>query len=140
MFVLVILKAEVLVLSDSSDWGVLIAEKLGLRSRVPFRPIEERQAAVAVVMASSGYPYGEGEKDPEKLSLSALELKDAKVFAAAVGASEDDHLLTGRGRVLTVVGSADDLDEARKRSLRAVQSLSQSFKNAQFRKDIAKNV
>jgi phosphoribosylamine--glycine ligase len=89
-------------------------------------------AAVAVVMASGGYPdeYGTGY---EISGLGVLD-EDALVFHAGTAQGEDG-IVTSGGRVLTVVAMGSSLAEARAKVYRNVQRI--HFTKAYYRRDIA---
>jgi phosphoribosylamine--glycine ligase len=100
-----------------------------------FRPIPTPQrSAVAVVLASSGYP------GPHKTGLPIEGLDnlpdDVLLFHGATRRNEDDRLLTGGGRVLTVVGLDAIPDLARARAYAGVDAI--SFDGVHVRRDIGK--
>ena len=136
-------EAQVLAVNDKRDWGEIIADKLGFD--VPGFDANKGQAgdrhSVAVVMAGEGYPY---EKPKEKVSpfkeqLFANEGSDTAVFGASV-LKENDQLLPGGGRVLTVVQTAADFQTAREEAYERVKEISQTWPKVQFRNDIALRV
>lgn len=90
-------------------------------------------AAVAVVMASGGYP-GDYTTGYDIAGLGALE-DDVLVFHAGTTLGEDGRILTNGGRVLTVVATGSSLAEARAKVYRNVQRI--HFTNAYYRRDIA---
>ncbi len=90
--------------------------------------------AVGVVMASGGYP-GSFEKGFPIEGLDD-EIPDTFVYHAGTAAREDGRIVTAGGRVLTVVGMADDFEGARKKAYARAATL--SFKGAHYRKDIGK--
>ena len=86
-------EAEVLAVYDDRDWLALIAAKAGLdvpTSAVTAAkaPITHGESAVAVVMASAGYPYGDKAEVAANLDRRMFELgaRDVKCFASAVRA------------------------------------------------------
>ncbi len=88
-------------------------------------------AAACVVMASKGYPEGyekgfEITKDPDC---------EAEVFVAGATLS-DGKLLTSGGRVLGVVATADNLENALAKAYKNVEKV--HFDNAFYRHDIGK--
>lgn len=136
-------EAEVLALADDTDWGMVIAEKLGLKaSEQAAKPSAAHGAAVAVVMASAGYPYGEGERNPQRVPLEKFTDDSAHVFVAAVGDLDKNNnaLSTGRGRVFTVSAKGSSLREARDKAYQKVESMAGVFSDAQWRRDIAEGV
>jgi phosphoribosylamine--glycine ligase len=91
------------------------------------------QAAVAVVLASDGYP------DDPKPGVSIGGLADAEATGALVfhagTALRDGRLVSAGGRVLDVTGIGDSVAEAREQAYAAVEQI--HFPGAQFRHDIA---
>ncbi|MEK7246937.1 MAG: phosphoribosylamine--glycine ligase [Chloroflexota bacterium] len=91
------------------------------------------EAAVAVVMASGGYPddYTTGY---EISGLGTLE-DDVLVFHAGTALGDDGSVVTSGGRVLTVAAMGSSLAEARAKVYRNVQRI--HFTQAYYRRDIA---
>ena len=87
-----------------------------------------RSSAVAVVMASKGYPR-EYEKGFE-INISEL---DCTVFHAGTKA-EEGRFYTSGGRVLVCVGISNDLISAKEKTYRCVEKIECS--NLFYRKDI----
>ena len=94
------------------------------------------QPAVAVVMVSHGYPgaYRTG------YAIAGLDDGDeadaALVFHAGARLDNDgETVLTAGGRVLTCVGTADSVQDARQQAYRRAHRI--SFEGAYFRRDIA---
>ncbi len=87
-------------------------------------------AHVGVVMTSGGYPgkYHTG------LSISGLD-EAGLVFHAGTSVNEDGEILTGGGRVLVVVGSGEDVSEARDEAYANVGKI--EFEREYHRGDIA---
>jgi phosphoribosylamine--glycine ligase len=113
--------------------GVLRAAARGkLAELEPLR--WRRAAAVAVVMATDGYPDSPRCGDV----ISGLDLvaegPDTFVFQAGTALDGPD-LVTSGGRVLAVTAVADDLETARARAYAGTYRI--SFDGAQFRTDIA---
>lgn len=84
-----------------------------------------------VVLASEGYP--KSYKTGEKISGIADVDDSANVFHAGTK-FEDGDLVTDGGRVLSVVGSGDSLEEAIKNTYAEVKKI--SFDNMYYRSDI----
>lgn len=124
-------EAQVLTLSDPRDWLRMI---LG-------HEVEEypSRVAVATVLASGDYPYGEGEKVEHRLMVDTTD-ENLKIFAAAIAEGKDGSIVTKSGRVLTVVGVADTHAEARRLSLERTAALQLAMPTLQYRKDIAVHV
>ena len=89
-------------------------------------------AAVAVVMASKGYPEGSSKGD---VITGVDDVVEADVIHAGTALS-DGQLVTAGGRVLAVTAFGDDLTQARERAYRGVAAI--RFQGAQWRTDIAK--
>lgn len=110
-----------------------------VEGRLDSLPVEwDRQAHVGVVMASGGYPsaYQTGY---EVRGLE-LEQEDTQVFHAGTTLRTDGgapRVVTSGGRVLTVTGRGDSLEDARARAYRRVVSI--SFQGAHYRRDIGAN-
>jgi phosphoribosylamine--glycine ligase len=90
-------------------------------------------AAVTVALASGSYPEGRDTGSPITGVEQAEEL-GAVVFHAGT-AMRDGQLLTSGGRILSVTGLADTLEEARSRAYEACERI--SFPGVRFRRDIA---
>jgi len=93
----------------------------------------DNNACVGVVMASGGYPGSYKTGFP----ISGLDDidKDILVFHAGTKAGKADEVLTGSGRVLTVVATGRDLAAARKKVYKNISRI--SFEGCYYRKDIA---
>jgi len=92
------------------------------------------RAATCVVMASGGYP----DKYEKGKLISGLEeagkIDDAIVFHAATLKMQDGFHTNG-GRVLSVTGLGDTLEESVKKAYEAVEKI--SWEGAHYRRDIA---
>jgi len=93
-------------------------------------------AAVAVVMASAGYPESARRGD----AITVGELPDGVDViqagtALGVGDQGEDELVTAGGRVLAVTAVGANVQEARDRAYQGVSAI--SFVGAQWRTDIA---
>ena len=90
------------------------------------------EAAVAVVIASGGYPGPIQSGEP----IGGLDdvPEDVLVFHAGTRRTDDGRVVTAGGRVLNVVGFGADLASARERAYAGVERI--SFAGAQFRRDI----
>lgn len=89
-------------------------------------------AALGVVLASGGYP----EKFEKGFVITGTdeEEKDTFVYHAGTALNEQGQLVTNGGRVLTVVGIAHDLAEARNKAYARAEKI--HFKNEHHRNDI----
>ena len=92
------------------------------------------QASVCVVMASGGYP-GSYDNGKEISGLHLLKNQDGISVFHAGTKSADGKVLTNGGRVLGVVASGGDIEEAQKNVYEAVSKV--SFDGAHYRRDIA---
>ncbi len=86
-------------------------------------------AACCVIMASAGYP----EKYESGFEITIPAALDGSVYVAGAKLS-GDKLLTAGGRVLGVIGTADNLGDAIKCAYSNVSEI--SFENAFYRHDI----
>ncbi|WHX31314.1 phosphoribosylamine--glycine ligase [Brevibacillus agri] len=89
-------------------------------------------SAVCVVMAAPGYPgdYPKGKR----IDGLAQTTEGVTVFHAGTKQT-DEGIVTSGGRVLGVVGTGADLEQAREAAYASVQAI--SFEGAQYRTDIA---
>ena len=121
----------VLPLLDGDLAELCMAVANGSLSAVPPVSVAD-QAAVAVVIASGGYP------GPIQAGTSIDGLddvpEDVLVFHAGTRRTDDGRLVTAGGRVLNVVGLGADLATARERAYAGIERV--SFADAQFRRDI----
>jgi len=103
------IRTDVLDLVFAADEGDVTSADLAFDDR----------AAVAVVIASEGYP-GDPAKGRPVRGVAAARAAGADVFCAGV-VRQGDGLVTSGGRVVTVVGRGDDVAEARARAYEAVE-------------------
>jgi len=99
-------------------------------------------AAVAVVLASRGYPESSSRGDvitgvSDASTLDGVSVIHAGTALAGPGPDED-QLVTAGGRVLAVVGVGPSVTEARSRAYAGVSKI--DFPGKQFRTDIAAGV
>ncbi|HQR25855.1 MAG TPA: phosphoribosylamine--glycine ligase [Nocardioides sp.] len=113
---------------------LLHAAATGTLSDVP-PPTWRPGSAVAVVMASKGYPESPSSGDvivgTETLSVET----DVHVLHAGTARDAEGRLVTAGGRVLAVTAVGADLADARAKAYEGVHSI--SFPGAQWRTDIA---
>ncbi|RZA10378.1 MAG: phosphoribosylamine--glycine ligase, partial [Proteobacteria bacterium] len=133
-------EAEVLAVHDQRDWARLIAMKLGLLPEDPAfvaKADTNDGATVCVVLASSCYPFGDKPTGRYVVPLETFANKDRKLcaFAAAVR-SEKDQLVTGKGRMLTVVSHEKTFQGARAKAYQYIDTLTADWSGVQFRRDI----
>jgi phosphoribosylamine--glycine ligase len=93
-------------------------------------------AAVAVVMASAGYPETSSKGDVI-LGADPLATRDDVDVIHAGTAERDGALVTDGGRVLAVTAIGADVADARARAYEGVSAI--SFPGAQWRTDIARD-
>jgi phosphoribosylamine--glycine ligase len=107
-----------------------------VEGRLDLLPVEwRRQAQVGVVMASGGYPSA--YRTGYEIDGLDLEQEDTRVFHAGTALRTGGgaaRVVTSGGRVLTVTGWGDSLEDARSRAYRRVESI--SFPGAHYRRDI----
>ena len=95
----------------------------------------DERACVSVVCASGGYP-GDYEKGKEISGLDeAAKMQDVVVFHAGTR-KQDNKILTNGGRVLSVTGLGNTIQEAIAKTYQAVDKI--HFEGMHYRKDIGK--
>jgi phosphoribosylamine--glycine ligase len=92
-------------------------------------------AAVAVVMASRGYPASSSSGDIIVGTETLADEPDVAVLHAGTARDGDGRLVTAGGRVLAVTAVGTDVADARAKAYEGVASI--SFPGAQWRHDIA---
>ncbi len=122
-----------LALLESPLAPLLYAAATGTLSDVP-PPRWRSGAAVAVVMASKGYPETSSSGDPIE-GVDAAESRPGVHVIHAGTASAGDALVTAGGRVLAVTAVGADLGEARETAYAGLGDI--TFPGAQWRTDIA---
>jgi phosphoribosylamine--glycine ligase len=125
-----------LALLDSSLATLLRAAADGRLHEVD-PPLWKSGAAVAVVMASAGYPESSSKGDVISGTEAAAEQADLDVIHAGT-ALRDGALVTAGGRVLAVTAVGADVATARARAYDGVGQI--SFDGAQWRTDIAAGI
>ena len=136
-------ETQAMVLSARGDWLALMAAQAGLDVPMPLSSVSTR-AAVAVVLTSPDYPYGDRDTTQQALLPHALfdnNRAELAVFGAALQQVADERQFrTGTGRVLTVAAAADSLPAARARAYEKVATIKSCWRAAHFRNDIASQV
>ena len=132
-------ETQVLAASDPSDWLELaykISLELPLTSNQ--KPVAPKQS-LGVVLASSDYPFGEGELVRSQLPADIFKNNnpDELSFGAAVSI-ENDKLFSKSGRVITLVSTANSLQIAKENAYTRINGM--NHQHFQFRKDIGKTV
>ena len=92
-------------------------------------------AAVAVVMASAGYPASSSSGDVIAGTETLDVEDDVAVLHAGTALDAAGHLVTAGGRVLAVTAVGADVADARAKAYEGVATI--SFPGAQWRRDIA---
>jgi phosphoribosylamine--glycine ligase len=113
--------------------GVLKAAAIGQLDRVPdlrWTP----DAAVTVVVAADGYPAKPKTGDPIS-GLDAANAVDGSYVLHAGTNTLDGAVVSAGGRVLSVVGTGPDLNQARRVAYEAVRLV--HLDGSHFRSDIA---
>jgi phosphoribosylamine---glycine ligase len=95
-------------------------------------------AAVAVVMASAGYPESSRSGDVIVGTETLADEEDVDVLHAGTARDADGHLVTSGGRVLAVTAVGPDVADARAKAYEGVASI--AFDGAQWRRDIAAGI
>jgi phosphoribosylamine--glycine ligase len=125
-----------MLLLDSPLGALLKAAADGTLARVD-PPRWKPGAAVAVVMASKGYPETSSRGDVIVGTETLAGDSDVVVLHAGT-AMDGDDLVTAGGRVLAVTAVGSDVADARAKAYEGVSSI--SFPGAQWRTDIAASV
>lgn len=99
-------------------------------------PVFKPGAAVAVVMASAGYPESSSKGDVIAGTETLAADGDVHVVHAGTATDAEGRLVTAGGRVLAVTAIGADVADARARAYEGVSSI--SFPGAQWRHDIAR--
>ena len=124
-----------LALLESPLFPLLHGAATGTLADVP-PPVWRSAAAVAVVLASRGYPESSSSGDVITGVEAAEALEGVHVIHAGTARkASDDDLVTAGGRVLAVIGTGSDLAAARAAAYRGVDLI--AFDGAQHRSDIA---
>jgi phosphoribosylamine--glycine ligase len=126
-----------LALLDSPLSPLLLACATGSLADVP-PPAWRDAGAVAVVMASKGYPESSSSGDVIVGTETLDREPDVGVFHAGTARDADGRLVTAGGRVLAVVAVGTDVADARAKAYEGVASI--SFPGAQYRHDIAAGI
>jgi phosphoribosylamine---glycine ligase len=123
-----------LALLDSSLSTLLYAAATGRLHDVE-SPRFRSGAAVAVVVAASGYPSSPRKGDPIGGVDVARSMEGVEVLHAGTARDADGRLVTAGGRVLAVTATGDDLAQARDRAYAGAAVI--DIDGAQVRTDIA---
>ena len=126
-----------LMLLDSPLGELLHAAATGTLADVP-PPRWKKGAAVAVVLASAGYPETSSSGDVIVGTETIDREDDVDVIHAGTARDGDGRLVTAGGRVLAVTAVGSSVADARAKAYEGVASI--SFPGAQHRHDIAASV
>src|SRR5437763_4979127 len=96
----------------------------------------DTRAAVAVVLASGGYPGKYESGQPISGLADAAKLEGVQIFHAGTKRAQGE-IRTAGGRVLAVTALGSTIEDARERVYDAVSRI--HFENCQYRRDIALN-
>lgn len=130
-------EAQVLALSDPSDWLPIMAAKAGIKIE---RIVDARppRAVMGYVLASSGYPFGEkpdvNAVIPTRL-LANQTNSDCLVFQGSVKPHRDG-VITGSGRVLLVAAAAKTFAAAKSKAVNRIDQIRELWPEMQWRPDI----
>ena len=118
----------------SSLAQLLMAGATGTLAQTP-PPRWRDESAVTVVVAASGYPELARSGDRIQGVTAAEEIDGVHVLHAGCAVDDDGALVSSGGRVLSVVGTGVDQDEARARAYAGVREI--TLAGSQHRTDIA---
>ena len=121
---------------DSSLADLLLATATGRLATVP-EPVFSSDVALAVVLASEGYPESPETGKPILGLPDALEVPGVSIAHAATARDGNGFVSTG-GRVLSVVARGGDFGDARRRAYLALDRI--HLEGSHFRSDIAQRV
>jgi phosphoribosylamine--glycine ligase len=133
-------EAQVLALSDQTDWLPLVAAKVGIKLKRS-KQSDGPKAVMGYVLASSGYPFGETPDVDGFLPWSVLDGQSdgSAVFAASVLPAEGG-VKTGSGRVFLVAGAGRTFNAAKSKALARIEKIRGHWPQAQWRADIGQSV
>ncbi|MEO7006736.1 MAG: phosphoribosylamine--glycine ligase [Terrimesophilobacter sp.] len=116
--------------------GLMYAAATGGLGKLPYPKFSD-EVAVAVVLASEGYPDGAEVGRPIAGLDEATAVPGIRLAFAATALSDGRFVTTG-GRVLSVVATASDFATARSRAYQALDAI--GLQGGQYRTDIAAGV
>jgi MAF protein len=133
-------EAQVLALSDQTDWLPLIAAKVGIKLKRSVQSTSPKPV-MGYVLASSGYPFGEVPDVNGLIPWAAIEGQSdgSAVFASSVQQA-DGGLKTGSGRVFLVAGTGRTFNAAKSKALARVEKIRSYWPQSQWRPDIGQSV
>lgn len=121
---------------ESSLADLLLATATGRLASAP-EPVFSDDVAMAVVLASEGYPESPVTGKPIFGLAEALEVPGVSIAHAATARDGDGFVSTG-GRVLSVIARGGDFGDARRRAYLALDRI--NLEGSHFRRDIAERV
>ncbi len=128
-------ETQVLLPTINFDLIELIESCVDTNNKNTFKSAMDKKA-VGVVLASEGYP-NKYETNKELSINYSFDNNDSYIFHAGTK-KNGKNLVTSGGRVLTVVGTGNSINEARNLAYNICEKV--NFDNKYFRKDIAKNI
>lgn len=129
-------EAQVLALSDSTDWLPLMADTVGI-SLKKMTEVTPPKPVMGFVLASSGYPYGDTPDVDAVIPWSVIEKNEegSKIFCGSVAPSFEG-VKTGSGRVFLVAASGATFKSAKLKALSSIESVRKIWPQTQWRPDI----
>ena len=129
-------EAQVLAVSDSTDWLPLMAATVGI-SLKKMTVVTPPKPVMGFVLASSGYPYGDTPDVDAVIPWSVLEKKEEgpAIFCGSVTPSFEG-VKTGSGRVFLVAASGETFKSAKLKALEAIEGVRKHWPQTQWRPDI----
>ena len=130
-------EAQVLAMSDASDWLPAIAAKVGIKLEQAIK-YQSPKSVIGYVLASSGYPYGEAQDHHAVISDGLLgEGTDGSVVFQASVKQAKNGIETCSGRVLLVAAAGKSFAIAKIKAMDRVQKILKVWPDAKWRPDIA---
>ncbi len=121
-----------LIESDIVEYMLATLEHGGLAKLPPLKV--SPQAAVCTVLVAKGYPDTYETGSP----ITNLEEAGSDALLFHAGTERNPALVTSGGRVMSCVGVAATIEEARRKSAKGAQAV--GFENKDYRTDIAGNI
>jgi phosphoribosylamine--glycine ligase len=121
---------------ESSLEELLLASANGRLDQIA-EPVFSEQVAVAVVLASEGYPESSAP-DRVMRGIEDAEALDGVEVCVAAAREQDGNLYANGGRVLSVIATGKTFSAARKLAYQSIEQI--SLEGSHYRTDIAKKV
>ena len=128
-------ETQVILPALDSDFAILLDD--ATHSRPITQPKWRRQSVLGVVMAASGYPEAVTKGFPISGLTVSDEPEQVKVFHSGTH-MDGDRCITNGGRVLTVCGMGENLDQAADRAYKACKKI--HWQGCFYRRDIGHRV